>query len=218
MKVHTDFEQQSEEWFALKLGKISASSFHKLLGTPAARNRYLCQKASERHTGKRSDSSGYSNYHMQRGNLYEEAAREAYKEETFYEVQKVGLITLNDDVVCSPDGLVNGDGLIEIKIHDSDIYFENVEFLDEKGKDIIMKLYKLYYTQTQVNLYISGRSWCDYVLYNPTHAAVGTGIHICRIEKDMVYMDTIKLAIEEAVKEINQKAINFKKIFDKKKK
>ncbi len=207
--IHTDFQQGSDEWHRLRLGKITASSFDKLLSTKA-RNKYLCQKASERHTLARSDSSKYTNYHMDRGNLYESAAREAYINKTFDEVQQVGLIQLGDDIVCSPDGLVGDDGIIEIKVHDSDIYFEKVELLDKEG---ISGIPKLYYTQTQVNLYVSGRSWCDYVLYNPTHEDVKTGIYIYRVERDPVFMETIKSTIEKAVEEINQKVINFRKIF-----
>jgi hypothetical protein len=208
--IHTDFAQGSEEWYRLRLGKISASSFDKLLGTKAARNKYLCQKASERHTLVRSDSSKYTNYHMERGHLYEQVARDTYTNKTFDEVQQVGLLQLGDDVVCSPDGLVGNDGILEIKIHDSDIYFEKVELLHKKG---VSGIPKQYYMQTQVNLYVSGRSWCDYVLYNPTHDDVKTGIYIYRIERDLELMDTIKLAIEKAVEEISQKVINFKNIF-----
>ncbi len=208
--IHTDFVQGSEEWHRLRLGKISASSFDKLLGTKATRNKYLCQKASERHTLTRADSSKYTNYHMDRGNLYEQAAREAYTNKTFDEVRQVGLMQLGDDVICSPDGLIGNDGIIEIKIHDSDIYFEKVELLDKDG---IKEIPKLYYTQIQVNLYVSGCSWCDYVLYNPIHDDVKTGIYIYRVERDPAFMDTIKLVIEKAAEEINQKVINFRNIF-----
>lgn len=208
--IHTDFAQGSEEWHKLRLGKITASSFDKLLGTKMARNKYLCQKASERHTMTRSDSSKYTNYHMERGNLYEQIARDTYTNKTFDEVRQVGLIQLDDDIVCSPDGLVGNDGIIEIKIHDSDIYFEKVELLDRKG---LKGIPKLYYTQIQVNLYISGRSWCDYVLYNPIHDDVKTGMYIYRVKRDEAFIETIKATIEKAVEEINQKVTNFRSIF-----
>jgi DNA-directed RNA polymerase subunit L len=51
------------------------------------------------------------------------------------------------------------------------------------------------------------------VLYNPKHDAVGNGIFTHRVERDMVYNDTIKIAIEEGVKTINQYIIEYKEAF-----
>lgn len=210
MKIHTDFLQGSEEWHRLKLGKISASSFYKLLGTKAVRNKYIYELASERITSSKSDSKEYANFHMQRGNQFEDVAREAYKDKTFYEVQQIGLIQLNDNVVCSPDGLVDSDGLIEIKVPDSYNYIAQVLDIAQNG---IKGVPNEYYTQMQVNLYISNRQWCDYVLYNPKHDAVGNGLFIYRAERDVVYNDTIKIAIDEGIKTINQYIIDYKEAF-----
>ena len=60
MKIHTEFQQGSDEWHKMKLGKISASSFHKLLGAKAARNKYIYELASERITSSKSDSKEYT--------------------------------------------------------------------------------------------------------------------------------------------------------------
>ena len=210
MKIHTEFQQGSDEWHKMKLGKISASSFYKLLGTKAARNKYICELASERITSSKSDSKEYTNFHMQRGNQFEEAVREAYKHKTFYEVEQVGLIQLNDDVVCSPDGLVDANGLIEIKVPDSYNYIAQVLDIAKNG---IKGVPNEYYTQMQVNLYISNRQWCDYVLYNPKYAAVGNGLFIYRVERDMVYKDTIEIAINESIKTINQYIIKYQEAF-----
>jgi exodeoxyribonuclease (lambda-induced) len=208
MKIHTEFQQGSDEWHRMKLGKISASSFYKLLGTKAARNKYLCEIASERITASKSDSKEYTNFHMQRGNQFEDVARQAYSfKKDFIDVEQVGLIQLNDDVVCSPDGLVNGEGLI---VHDSYNYIIQVLDIVKKG---IEGIPKEYYIQMQVNLYISDRKWCDYVLYNPKHAMVGSGLFLHRVERDMIYNDTIKVAIDEGIKTINQYIIEYKEAF-----
>jgi hypothetical protein len=219
MQIYAELKQDSEEWHKLRLGKISGSGFYKIVGTKAAREKYLYEKASERVSISKSDSEEYTNFHMRRGIDWEDIARDAYRiKRNFIDVQQVGLIELNDYVVCSPDGLVSEkdqdgvtrDGMIEIKIVDSHIYFKLALEITEKGVDAIPSEHL---AQMQYNLYVSNRQWCDYVLYNPKHAMVGTGLFIRRVERDMVYNDTIKAAIDESIKIIDQHVIKYKEIF-----
>jgi len=115
---HIDIEQNSEEWHLLRLGKVTSSNFgifmanedKKMFGDPA--KRYALQIALERITQKKTES--YSNEHMRRGQEQEPIARMLYEENNFVTVSNGGFFDcgLYGD---SPDGLVNNDGLIEIK-------------------------------------------------------------------------------------------------------
>ena len=117
--IFHDIKQNTEEWEALRVAKVTASNFGKFMandgksfGEPAMR--YALQIALERITGNKSGSD-YSNEHMDRGHDEEPIARLLYEEQNFVDVRNGGFFDcgLYGD---SPDGLVgDGDGVIEIK-------------------------------------------------------------------------------------------------------
>ena len=117
MKFH-DVEQNGDEWYALRLGKATASNFAcfmandgKAFGEPA--KRYALQIALERITGER-EENGYTNEHMERGHEQEPIARMLYEEERFVDVTNGGFFDWGE-YGDSPDGLVGKDGAVEIK-------------------------------------------------------------------------------------------------------
>lgn len=117
MKWH-DVEQNSPEWEILKLGKASSSSYSKFManlgkafGEPA--NRYALQLALEQVTGRKAEYS-FRNDDMDRGHEQEPLARMLYQEQYFCEVTNGGFFDWGD-YGDSPDGLVDGDGVIEVK-------------------------------------------------------------------------------------------------------
>lgn len=109
MKIHTDIEQGSEAWFALKAGKVGASCFADVLakGQGKTRAAYLRRIVAERLLGKPVDT--YRNAHMDRGMEQEPLARMAYEAKTDYELQRVAFIE-HDTLAagCSPDSLIVG--------------------------------------------------------------------------------------------------------------
>lgn len=184
MQIYTDLEQKTDDWHRLRLGKITGSCFHKLLGTKEAAEKYLYSKANEIIIRDRCDGEKYAKIpvHIERGCNWEFIARTAYVLANKIDVKKVGLIQLNDYIACSPDGLIDDDGLLEIKIPDSNNFIRLISKINKEGINAIPKEN---YQQIQFNLYISGRKWCDYVLYNPQHAQnVGNGLFVYRIELD----------------------------------
>lgn len=106
-----DFAQRTEEWHAIRKGKLTASSFDKLL-TPAT------GKLSKQAEGMiidlcvaclvEEEEPSYSTYAMDRGIALESEARREFIDRTGYEVLECGFITRTDLPVvgCSPDGLV----------------------------------------------------------------------------------------------------------------
>lgn len=210
LQIHTDLEQGSDEWHKLRLGKITGSCFHKLLGTKAAQKKYLYDRANEIVTGCKSDGKEYVDIHIQRGWEHESTARTKYITHTFTSVDEVGLVQLGEYIACSPDGLVGEDGMIEIKILDSNNYFGQVIEMSEKGAEAIESKH---YIQMQFNLFVCGRQWCDYVLYNPKHDIIGNGLFIHRVERDSVMQARILEAVDECVPIMNEYVNQYHTIF-----
>jgi hypothetical protein len=200
MQLHNDIEQGSLEWHDLRLGKLTGSSAAKLFGTPAAREKYLYDRAAEIVTGCRCDTDeSVSGIHMARGHEFEEVAIAKYTVATLNEVQRVGFVQLNEFVGCSPDGLVGTCGMIEVKVPDSNNYFRQVL---ELASDGVKAIPKDYYAQMQFNMFVCGRNWCDYVLYNPKHEATGKSLFVIRVGRDDSMQRSIKSAIDESIVKI----------------
>lgn len=104
--------QQSDEWFAARLGRVTASKVKDVMakgrgGAPSAvRTNYMMQLLCERLTETREE--GYTNAAMQRGTDLEPIARSAYEMYEDCEVLEVGLI-LHPSIEgfgASPDGVI----------------------------------------------------------------------------------------------------------------
>lgn len=193
MKIY-DFEQKSEEWFNIRLGKFTGSNFHIFFGNSKTKETELYKKAAERITKTRSDSDNFSNVHIERGIELESEARSMYELETMSNVKEVGFIKLDEFCGCSPDGLVDADGMIEIKCKDNHTFLKQI-IREEKAIEPI------YRTQIQFNLYVSGRKWCDYVCYNPNFKQA---LYIKRIDRDEEYIQKIKDYLKICNFEINE--------------
>ena len=116
----SDIEQRTDEWFAARLGKVTASRVADVMartktGYSASRENYMAQLVVERITGERAES--YNNAAMQWGTDQEPFARAAYEAHTGQMVEEVAFVPhpMIDGAGASPDGLVGADGLCEIK-------------------------------------------------------------------------------------------------------
>ena len=195
----TDYEQHSDEWYQAKLGKFSGSDFHIMLGNSQTKKDYLWGKYSERKY-QDSDKEEYQSFYMERGNILEYEARRVYSALYEVDVNEVGLVEddgeFDDYAVCSPDGLVGDDGIIEIKCLVAK-YHEQYTNPDSDKYEYIEPKYR---TQVQYNLFITDRKYCDFVYYHPR-----AGIHVIRIERDEDYIDKIKTALREGVAFLKEK-------------
>ena len=185
-------KQGSDEWYKLRYGRLTASDFHTFMGNSSTRTNLIWKKTAERITNTASDSCTFSNYHIERGNEQEPIARNMYEVLTANDVQETGFIVLDDTVGCSPDGLVEKDGLIEIKCKDTHTH------LKACVKNYIEPAHK---TQIQFSLYVTNRKWCDYVLYNEQF---DNPIHVIKVHRDDEYIKEIIKQIERANNEINE--------------
>ena len=201
LQIRTDIKQGSDEWYRLRLGKITGSCFSKLLGGNGTKEKYLYDRANEIVTGCRSDSDSFTNVHMRRGLDFEAEAKSLYVIKTFTLVNEVGLIQLGDYVACSPDGLIDEDGLIEIKVPDSNNYFRQMLEISFKGSNAIQYDH---YIQMQFYMYVCGRAWCDYVLYNPQHVVNNKELFIHRVERKEEIQISIGNVLDECVIKIKK--------------
>lgn len=155
--------QGSDEWRALRLGKVTASKVADIVaktksGYSASRANYAAQLIAERLTGTPAES--FTNAAMQHGTETEPEARCAYE---FYQgatVEQVAFVPHPkiDQAGCSPDGLVGDDGLVEIKCPQTATHLETL-----LGQAVPAK----YETQMQFQMACTGRQWCDFVSYDP---------------------------------------------------
>ena len=155
--------QGSDEWKALRLGKVTASRVADVVartktGYGASRANYMAQLIAERLTNTVAES--YTNAAMQHGTETEPEARAAFE---FYQgvtVEEVAFVPHPriDQAGCSPDGLVGEDGLVEIKCPNTATHLETL-----LGQAVPAK----YETQMQFQMACTGRKWCDFVSYDP---------------------------------------------------
>ncbi len=162
MDTITD-EQRTAEWFQARVGKATASRFKDVMaklknGSPAAaRINYLVDIATERLT--KSATPHYSNSAMQWGVTHEASARIVYEQRRQLQVEETGFIQHQElDAGASPDGLVDWDGLIEIKCpYNSSVHV--MTWMDGMPEDHV--------AQVQGQLWITGRQWCDFISFDP---------------------------------------------------
>lgn len=181
--------QGSDEWYAARLGKVTASEFNKVLNKKEGRGLYMRKKASERLTGHGEES--FHNKIMGNGSETEDEARECYRLVYDKRVQQVGFVILNDWVGASTDGLVETDGILEIKCPLGSTHIDYI---------IKDKMPTVYIPQVQGGLWVTGRKWCDFISYVPTLSS--RPIHRIRIERDEDYIKNLELKTNEFVGEL----------------
>jgi len=154
-----DVEQNTDEWFALRAGRLTSSklgtimaNLGKSFGEPA--KKYAVNIAIEQITGE-PIASTFTNAHMERGHEQEPIARMLYEEEMFSDVSNGGFFG-SEFVGCSPDGLVYKDGVIEIKSVIGPVHYANIK------RQNVDPAYKW---QCIGNLKFTGRDWLDFVSY-----------------------------------------------------
>ena len=157
--------QQTAKWFFDRTGCLTASRFSAVLkrkrdGTPTqAYYDLLDTIVAERITG---DSIGIGDAPaLVWGRDHEAEARETYEAETGRFVDLVGFIPHPDIkyLGASPDGLVDNDGLIEIKCP-----FSTVVHLKRIRAGVVPPEYV---PQMLLQCICTGRKWVDFVDYDP---------------------------------------------------
>lgn len=182
--------QGTDEWFAARAGVITASRFTDARAklTKASKNgkagdpsgeslKYAWTIAMERIAGKSLDDT-FVTWQMKRGTELEPLARIAYEARTGRMVEESGIVLTDDRLFgYSTDGFIDDDGMAEIKCPAACDKIGNIWMNPaDAAKD--------YIDQINGGLWITGRKWCDLIVYCPWLEAVGKDLFIKRIERN----------------------------------
>ena len=155
--------QGSDAWRQSRLGKVTASRIADIMATTksgpsASRQNYLAQLVAERLTGRVEES--YTNGAMAWGIEHEPIARAMYEVRHGVMVDQVGFVDHPDIAMsgASPDGLIDLDGLVEIKCPNTATHIDALLKKTVPSKYLYQMLWQMECT---------GRKWCDYVSYDP---------------------------------------------------
>jgi putative phage-type endonuclease len=193
-------EQRSNEWFAARLGKVTASRVADVIaktktGYSTSRDNYMAQLVCERMTGTQAES--YNNAAMQWGTDQEPLARAAYEAAADVLVDEIGFV-VHPTIVnagASPDGLVGDVGLIEIKCPNTATHIDTM---------LTDKVPAKYITQMQWQMATTGRKWCDFVSFDP-RMPEGLQLFIQRVDFDAEYVKMLEAEITGFLAELETK-------------
>ena len=190
-------EQRTEEWFAARLGKVTASRVADVLakiksGESASRKNYKMELVVQRLTGKAGES--FTNAAMEWGTEQEPFARMAYEAHTGTFVKEEGFVDhpTIEGFGCSPDGIV-GEGLIEIKAPNTANHIETV--LENKAPS-------KYIPQMQCQMACTGAKWCDFVSFDP-RVDEDLQLFIIRVNRDNEYIENMEKEIKLFLQEVD---------------
>ena len=205
--------QGSDEWFAARLGKVTASRISDCVAKTAkgawgaTRSTYMGELIVERLTGERGNT--FTNQAMEWGTAKEPEARAAYEFRYDASVVEVGFVEhpLIPMAGASPDGLQGDNGLIEIKCpFNSKAHIETLlrqapppEYLD----------------QMQWQLACTDRQWVDFISFDP-RMPESMSLYVHRVQRDSKRIAELETMVREFLAELDAKVAELKAIYDRK--
>jgi len=194
--VH-DVPQNSPEWDLLRArGMPTGSEGHRLItatGKPSAAGikSYGRQLALDMFRGK--PKQGFKgNKHTERGHEQEPIAADAYEFIYGKETSKVGFITDDDERYgCSPDRIVEDNGLLEIKCFDEDAHAEALVYYHLNKKAPPDRV-----AQCQFQLFTTGYDFNDLFFYHETLPELRI-----RILPVKTYFEMLECQIDDVIEE-----------------
>jgi len=193
-------EQRTEEWFAARMGKVTASRVADVIaktktGYSTSRENYLAQLVCEVLTGKPAES--YTNAAMQWGVDQEPLARAAYESHQNVLVDEVGFLTHPTiwQSGASPDGLVGELGMVEIKCPNTATHIDTLLTQTVPGK---------YNTQMQWQMACAKRHWCDFVSFDPRMPS-DLQLFVKRVEYDSPYVAMLEKEVMSFLNDLDSK-------------
>lgn len=187
--IFINCKQGTEEWFAARAGVITASNFSTACetlknGDPTQKNIDYAYRVAVEQIYKQTTEDTYQTFEMRRGSELEPFARMAYEERTGNLAEESGIVLTEDSLFgYSTDGFVSTDGLIEIKCPNSARKICEMHIEADLSE---------YMHQIQGGLWLTGRSWCDFVMYAPQLESIGKQLFIKRIERDESFIEDME--------------------------
>jgi len=145
------------EWDLARLGKVTGSRLKGALQAKTTQG-YKTLKAeiiAERLTNK---AKTFTAAATDWGHKYEPHARQEHALINSWKIDEVGFVELNSNMGCSPDGLINDDGMVQFKCpKNSDVHVNTL---------ITQKVPTEYIAQLQWELFTTGRQWTEFVSFD----------------------------------------------------
>jgi putative phage-type endonuclease len=199
-------EQRTDDWFAARLGKVTASRVADVIaktktGYGAGRANYMADLVVERLTGQK--ASSFTNAAMEWGTEQEPNAKAAYAAKTGILVEDVGFIDHPTVAMsgASPDGLAE-DGLVEIKCPNTATHLEYI--FDGKPP-------QKYVTQMQWQMACAGKPWCDFVSYDP-RLPERLQLLVIRVPRDDDYIAMLETEVKKFLAELDDNLNKLEKV------
>lgn len=198
--------QGSPEWHQARCGVTTASNFadacQKLKnGDFSAKAKQLAFKlAVERISGALLQEDKFETWEMRRGREEEPNARYAHELKIGIMVEQTGIVLTDDRMFgASVDGLIGNDGQSEYKCFVSPTSLMPI-LLDGDISDCEY--------QIQGQLWVTGRAWCDFVLYCPALKVIDKNLTVFRVSRDEEFiakMELDLLAFDNLINEYQSK-------------
>ena len=200
MTIHY-VEQGSDQWLALRLGKVTASRVHLTCwklesgkGWRAERADYMHELAAERLTGNPAEA--YVSKDMEIGTLREPVARSEYVLDRLVPVQQIGFIDHPTIPMsgASLDGLVGDNGFIDIKCPKPKTH------LGYLRAGVVPKFYR-----HQINWCFACHpplQWCDFISFNPDFPE-GKQLFVVRVKRDEAKIAELETHVEQFQRELD---------------
>jgi putative phage-type endonuclease len=193
-------QQRSPEWYAQRLGKATASRISDIVaktksGPSTMRANYAAELIAERLTGTCGDR--FVSGPMQWGIDHEEQAKALYAD-------RCGLLVLEAEFTdhpeimwsgASPDGAVDAEGLVEVKCPNTATHLDTLLGAAISGSHLI---------QMQWQMACTGRSWCDYVSFDP-RLPLPMQLHVRRVHRDVSHILELEAEVSGFLAEIAEK-------------
>jgi putative phage-type endonuclease len=199
MKIIETCEQGSDEWLAMRLGKVTASRVADVLskgrGNAISKTAesYMMELIAETLTGQ--SKPFFENDAMRWGTKTEPQARAMYSvNNDFVDVKEVAFVEHNDQVGISPDGFVGDEGLFEAKCPNTTTQLKRA-LSDDYSAD--------YKAQIQMQLWVTEREWCDFVSFDP-RLECAAGYLQQRVMRDEEYIEEMKTKVYAFVEKMNE--------------
>ena len=200
IEMTEQIEQRSPEWFAARLGKVTASRVADVIaktksGYSTSRDNYMAQLVCERLTGQQGES--FTNAAMQHGTETEPLARSAYEAYADLMVEEVGFVQHPkiEQAGASPDGLVGLFGMLEIKCPNTATHIDTL---------LTQAVPNKYITQMQWQMRCCERQWCDFVSFDP-RLPQELQLFVKRVEFDAAYVAMLEEEVIQFLKELDNK-------------
>lgn len=198
-------EQRTPEWYAARLGKVTASRVADVTaktrsGYGASRANYMAELIVERLTGLPTER--YQNESMIWGTNTEPLARAAYEVRQGALVDEVGVVPHPSIAAagCSPDGLIGVDGLLEIKCPNTATHINYMLEADAPSK---------YWPQMQWQMACTGRQWVDFVSFDP-RMPENMQYAVRRVDRDDKAIAELESEVIKFLNELDEKIVALK--------